>query len=282
MIIFVLGTINGEIKTATAFFISCLLLLTLSLLLHQGNPLLPIVTLGLSGLFIARIVTRNKSAEKVIAYPALLIIASICFYFIYSSFEQSVNTWQLIQKYVASIIDANVKLYSQLPLAKEDIDFIKNNQQNITIAFTRIFPSLIAIIAVFIVWINVLIGKNVLNKAGISRTNLAMLASWKTPDFFIWIFIISGGLNFVPNENINFLALNLFLVICFVYLLQGLAIISFIFQSKKVPIFFRFIFYFLIAVQQFLMIPIATAGLFDIWVDFRKFVRKDQKTDIVS
>jgi uncharacterized protein YybS (DUF2232 family) len=282
MIIFVLGTINGEIKTATAFFISCLLLLTLSFLLHQGNPLLPIVTLGLSGLFIARIATRNKSAEKVIAYPALLIIASICFYFIYSSFEQSVNTWQLIQKYVASIIDANVKLYSQLPLAKEDIDFIKNNQQNITIAFTRIFPSLIAIIAVFIVWINVLIGKNVLNKAGISRTNLAMLASWKTPDFFIWIFIISGGLNFVPNENINFLALNLFLVICFVYLLQGLAIISFIFQSKKVPIFFRFIFYFLIAVQQFLMIPIATAGLFDIWVDFRKFVRKDQKTDIVS
>jgi uncharacterized protein YybS (DUF2232 family) len=282
MIIFVLGTINGEIKTATAFFISCLLLLTLSFLLHQGNPLLPIVTLGLSGLFIARIVTRNKSAEKVIAYPALLIIASICFYFIYSSFEQSVNTWQLIQKYVASIIDANVKLYSQLPLAKEDIDFIKNNQQNITIAFTRIFPSLIAIIAVFIVWINVLIGKNVLNKAGISRTNLAMLASWKTPDFFIWIFIISGGLNFVPNENINLLALNLFLVICFIYLLQGLAIISFIFQSKKVPIFFRFIFYFLIAVQQFLMIPIATAGLFDIWVDFRKFVRKDQKTDIVS
>lgn len=282
MIIFVLGAINGEIKTATAFFISCLLLLTLSLLLHQGNPLLPIVTLGLSGLFIARIATRNKSAEKVIAYPALLIIAAICFYFIYSSFEQSVHTWQLIQKYVASIIDANIKLYSQLPLAKEDIDFIKNNQQNITIAFTRIFPSLIAIIAVFIVWINVLIGKNVLSKAGISRTNLTMLASWKTPDFFIWIFIISGGLNFVPNENINFLALNLFLVICFIYLLQGFAIISFIFQSKKVPIFFRFIFYFLIAVQQFLMIPIATAGLFDIWVDFRKFVRKDQKTDIVS
>ena len=282
MIIFVLGTINGEIKTATALFISCLLLLTLSLLLHQGNPLVPIVTLGLSGLFIARIATRNKSAEKVIAYPALLIIAVICFYFIYSSFEQSVHIWQFIQKYVAAIIDANIKLYSQLPLAKEDVNFIKDNQQNITIAFTRIFPSLIVIICVFIVWINVLIGKNVLSKTGISRTNLAMLASWKTPDFFIWIFIISGGLNFVPNENINFLALNLFLVICFIYLLQGFAIISFIFQSKNVPIFFRFIFYFLIAVQQFLMIPIATAGLFDIWVDFRKFVRKDQKTDIVS
>jgi hypothetical protein len=30
------------------------------------------------------------------------------------------------------------------------------------------------------------------------------------------------------------------------------------------------------------MIPIVIVGLFDIWVDFRKFVRKDQTTDIVS
>jgi hypothetical protein len=30
------------------------------------------------------------------------------------------------------------------------------------------------------------------------------------------------------------------------------------------------------------MIPIATVGLFDIWVDFRKFFRKDEKTEIVS
>jgi hypothetical protein len=175
MILFLLGTINGEIKTATAFFISCLLLLILSLLLHQGNPLLPIVTMGLSGLFIARIATRNKSVKKVIAYPALLIIAAICFYFIYSSFEQSVHPWQFIQKYVASIIDANIKLYSKLPLAKEDIDFIKDNQQNITIAFTRIFPSLIIVFTVFIVWINVLIGKNVLSKAGIPRSPVYLI-----------------------------------------------------------------------------------------------------------
>jgi len=282
VILFTLGTINGEFKTATAFFISSLLLLILFLLLHQGNPLLPIVTMGLAGLLIARLATLNKSVEKVIAYPALLIIAAICFYFIYIGFEQSMHPWQLIRKYIASMIDANIKLYSQLPLAKEDIDFIKSNQESITTGFTMIFPSLITIISIFIVWINVLIGKNVLSSAGLSRTNLTMLADWKTPDFFIWFFIISGGLNFIPNGNVKFLALNSFLIICFIYLLQGFAIVSFIFQSKNVPSIFRFLFYFFIAVQQFLMIPIATAGLFDIWVDFRKFFRKDEKTEIVS
>lgn len=192
------------------------------------------------------------------------------------------HPWQIVQKFVASMIDTNIKLYSQLPLTKEDVDLIKDNQQNITIAFTQIFPSLIVITAVFIVWMNVLLGKNILIKAGIPRPNITVLTSWKAPDFLIWIFIISGGLNFVPHDNINFLALNLFLVICFIYLLQGFAIISFIFQNKNVPLFFRFLFYFFIAIQQFLMIPIATAGLFDTWIDFRKFFRKDQTIDIVS
>ena len=282
VILFILGTINGEFKTATAFFIASLLLLILFLLLHQANPLLPIVTMGLAGLLIARLANKNQSVEKVIAYPALLIIAAICFYFIYSGFEQSIHPWQLIRKYIASMIDANIKLYSQLPLAKEDIDFIKSNQESITAGFTLIFPSLIAIISIFIVWLNVLIGKNVLGSAGLSRPNLTMLAAWKTPDFFIWFFIIAGSLNFIPNGDVKFFALNSFLIICFIYLLQGLAIVSFIFQSKNVPSVFRFLFYFFIAVQQFLMIPIATAGLFDIWVDFRKFFRKDEKTEIVS
>ncbi len=282
MIIFSLATINGEFKTATAFFISGMVLFIFFLFLNQGNPLIPIATMGLTGLLIARLATQNKSVEKVIAYPALLIIAAICFYFIYSGYTQSIHPWQFVQKYVASIIDANIKLYSQLPLAKEDIDFIKSNQQNITVGFTLIFPSLIAIISIFIVWLNVVIGKNALSNAGILRPNLTMLAGWKAPDFFIWIFIISGGLNFIPNEDINFIGLNSFLIICFIYLLQGFAIVSFIFQSKNVPIYFRFLFYFFIAVQQFLMIPIATAGLFDIWVDFRKFFRKDETTDIAS
>ena len=79
-----------------------------------------------------------------------------------------------------------------------------------------------------------------------------------------------------PAEQIRFLSLNIFILACFIYLLQGLAILSFLFQNKNVPVFFRYLFYFLIAVQQFLMIPIAIAGLFDIWVDFRRFIQKNQ------
>jgi len=81
----------------------------------------------------------------------------------------------------------------------------------------------------------------------------------------------------MPHKSLNFIGINIFLAVCFVYLLQGLAIVSFLFQSKNVPLFFRTIFYFLIAVQQILVIPIAAIGLFNTWFDFRKYFQKDNK-----
>ena len=278
MILFLNGTVNDRVKTTIAFFISFSLLFSLSTLLHLNLPTIAIFTMGMAGLFIARIAAKNGSVEKIIIYPALFIIAAICFYFIYGGFVLSVSPWQLVVKFIAATIEENIKLYSQLPLKTEDINFIKDNKKNIIDGFTQIFPSLIIITSTLIIWANFLLGKQILGKAGITLPNLTALARWKAPDFIIWIFIISGGLFFVPNKDINFFSLNIFLVTCFIYLLQGLAIVSFFFQNKNVPLFFRYLFYFFIAVQQILMIPIIAVGLFDIWIDFRKYFQKDQTT----
>jgi uncharacterized protein YybS (DUF2232 family) len=70
--------------------------------------------------------------------------------------------------------------------------------------------------------------------------------------------------------------MNVFIVACFIYLLHGFAIIGFLFRTKNVPIIFRYLFYFLIAVQQFLMVVIVAAGVFDIWIDFRRFIKKNE------
>ena len=278
MILFLNGTVNDKTKTAAAFLISFLLIFSLSMLLHINVPSIAIFTMGISGLFIAQIMAQNGSVEKIIIYPALFIVAAICSYFIYGGFALSVNPWPLVEKYIAAAVEENVKLLSQSPLKAEDINFFKDNKQNIIYGLTQIFPSLVIILSTFIIWANLLLGKQILGKAGITWPKLTALARWKAPELIIWIFIISGGLFFVPHKDINFFSLNIFLVACFIYLLQGLAIVSFFFQNKNVPLFFRYLFYFFIAVQQFLMIPIAAIGLFDIWIDFRKFFQNDQTT----
>jgi uncharacterized protein YybS (DUF2232 family) len=227
----------------------------------------------------AQFAGKNFSAEKTIIYPALFIIGAVCFYFIYDAVAVSANPWQLVKDYITTNIKEFIKQYSQLPLKAEDINMIKDNEKEIVDGFILIFPSTVIILSLLITWANLLLGKHYLLKSGIVYPRLIALARWKSPDYMIWIFIASGLLYFIPQNDIKFIGLNVFLVVCFIYLLQGLAIVSFLFQSKNVPAFLRFLFYFLIAVQQLLMIPIVAIGLFDIWVDFRKLIQKDQTAD---
>ncbi|MCE5211257.1 MAG: YybS family protein [Deltaproteobacteria bacterium] len=276
MILFLNGTVNGTVKTAAFFLVSFAILLILAVLLKLNVPAVAVFVMGVAGLLMTMIAAKNYSIEKTIIYPALLLMGAVCFYFIYDAVLQGGNPWLLVKNFITATIQENVKLYSQLPVKAEDINVIKDNEKNIIDVFIQIFPSMVVILSVLIIWLNLLLGRNYLSRAGTIYPRFIALARWKAPDFIIWIFIISGGLLFVPQKDINFLSLNVFLVACFIYFLQGLAVVSFLFQSKKVPIFFRYLFYFLIAVQQILMIPIATIGLFDIWADFRKLFQKNQ------
>ena len=270
------SAVAGKIKTTAAFLIPVLLIFFFSHLWQLNTPYMVILIMGIAGLTISAVALKNSSIEKTVIYPALIFIGAICAFFIYSGFELSVNPWKLVQQFIDQAIEQNINFYAQLPLDKEDISLMKNSKLMFVSFFTGIFPALAIIGSIIIVWINVLTGRDILRKATITLPQLEGLSRWKAPEFIIWIFIITGGLLLFPNEQIRFLSLNIFLLSCFVYLLQGLAILSFFFQNKNVPAFFRYLFYFLISVQQFLMIPIAIAGLFDIWVDFRRFFQKNQ------
>jgi uncharacterized protein YybS (DUF2232 family) len=280
MILFFNGTVNGTNKTVVAFLISFFLLSIPAMFLSSNVPFIAVFIMGISGLFMAQCAVRNFSIEKTIVYPVIFVVAAICFFFIYEGYILSTDPWLLVKKNIAASIAELVKQYSQLPISAENINLIKDNENNMINDITRMFPSIVIISATLVIWINFILGRNYLGKAGIIFTGFIALARWKVPDFIIWIFIVSGALLFMPYENINFFGSNIFLVTCFIYFLQGLAIVSFFFQIKNAPYFLRFLFYFLIAVEQFFMIPIITAvGLFDIWIDFRKFFQKDQTTN---
>ena len=96
------------------------------------------------------------------------------------------------------------------------------------------------------------------------------LTLWKAPEKLVWLLITSGLMMLAPVEILETVGINLLILCCLVYLFQGLAIAGFFFRCKKVPVFFRWLFYMLIVVQQYMVILVIAFGLFDIWIDFRK------------
>jgi uncharacterized protein YybS (DUF2232 family) len=88
------------------------------------------------------------------------------------------------------------------------------------------------------------------------------LSRWSAPEWMVWLFI--------PVSAISAIALNGFICVAAVYFCQGLAIIGFYFQSLAVPSIVRGIIYFVVFAQPVVAALVGVAGVFDMWIDFRR------------
>ncbi|MFO7570582.1 MAG: DUF2232 domain-containing protein [Smithellaceae bacterium] len=275
---FILYLKNDQKKAMTALTISLGMVLIFLSLAGTALPVLALATMSLAGILIAQSVRRSQSIEAIVLFPTLFILGMIVLFFIYAGMKTSMAPWALVEQYILEAVELNISLYSRMPISAEEINAIRDSKDTIIRVFTRIFPALCFIAVAGTVWMNVLAGQKWLNRSGLSFSGLEQLSEWKAPSWLVWIFIVSGGMSFLPHPQISFAGINFFLIAVFIYLLQGLAIVSFFFQSKNISFFFRLLIYFLIAVQQILMIAIAAVGFFDLWIDFRKYFRKDRTT----
>jgi uncharacterized protein YybS (DUF2232 family) len=97
---------------------------------------------------------------------------------------------------------------------------------------------------------------------------------WIFPDRLVWGGILGGFLMVTRISPLVTIGINVVILLLAIYFLQGMAVVSFYFQKKNVPLGFRVMGYTMIGLIQFLLILVAALGLFDIWADFRNLRRK--------
>jgi hypothetical protein len=97
------------------------------------------------------------------------------------------------------------------------------------------------------------------------------LTCWRTSDYLVWVFLASGAALLVPIDLVSTIGLNVLLVTLAIYLLRGLAIV--LFWGRRLPL--------PLGVQCLssrglshywpsLCDRVHSAGLFDLWADFRR------------
>ena len=279
LVLYVLCFLADPGKTLIAFLASLCAVAVLLWALNASASGLALAAAGFAGMLMFWTVQKRFSVEKVVLLPSLVLVGAIAFYFIYGGMQQSLSPWQLVENTIREAVELNIQFYSRIPLNAEEIQSINNSKPQMISLFTKIFPALCVIAAVFTTWINLIAAGKLLKSRGVVLPQLSNLSEWSAPAWLVWVFIAAGGMSAVPVTPTRIVGVNIFLVVSFLYFLQGLAIVSFFFQHRNISPFFRFLVYFLIAIQQMLMIAIAAVGFFNLWVDFRKYLRKDRTTD---
>jgi len=270
-----LGRLRGLSVLAAAFLTSYGILA----LLKQPVHLPTLLMIAITGILLSEVLKRHYSFEKTIATTSLFLFFCGAAFVLLRSWQADIAPWKLIESYMAEVIKENMELYRQLNISKEQIEVIRENTGQITRFFAGVFPALGISGSVLTVWANLLAGKMLMRVRKFSFPDFGDLTLWKAPERLIWIFIAAGGMLFFPWEGIVILGMNLLIIVCMLYLFQGLAIAAFFFRKKQIPRLFRFFFYGLLLIQQYMLVIVVTLGLFDLWVDFRKRIKDVNRAD---
>lgn len=261
---------NSRVKGVAILMPSLTISLIFLTIINAYTNVLLITVLAAAGIMISECLKRNFSLEKTVSYSVAAIFCLGAMFVLYQSYYWGVAPWQLVETYIQKQILYSVKVYAGLDIAAEQIKMIKENITEVVSSITLIFPSLFLVTVTFIVWVNLLAGRVLFKKLGLPGIDFGDLSSWKAPDKMVWYLIAAGAMVLLSDERTAFIGWNMLVVIMSVYLLAGLAIVSFFLRKSPLPTGFRYLIYFLIFAQQIATILVVVAGLFDLWADFRK------------
>ncbi|MBN2569538.1 MAG: YybS family protein [Deltaproteobacteria bacterium] len=260
----------GRMQGVMVFLSSLVIVMLVLKITGSQLSIFNLVLLGSLGPILSEVLRKNYSIEKTIACSvSAMFMLGLCF-LLYFSLSSGKAPWHIVEAYITELVQTNVDTYARIGTSPEQLDMIRNNMVQISKVLTELVPSFFLVGTSFFVWLNILIGKVLFRSKGMWYPDFGNLSTWKIPDKVVWI-VISAGLSIlIPFSPIRILGVNIVIIMLFAYMMQGLSIINFFFDKKNLPWFLRAIGYFLIFVQQFLLIIVIGLGLIDVWVNFRK------------
>lgn len=134
----------------------------------------------------------------------------------------------------------------------------------------QLVPGLVAVVAAAMALINLALAWRWLGRQGLGYPLFNTLTKWRTPEWVIWLLLLTGFGLFVPLRPLRVAAGNGFLLVTAVYFCQGLAIMAYYFQMLAMPSLARGLIYLITVIQPILAALVCLAGIFDMWIDFRR------------
>jgi uncharacterized protein YybS (DUF2232 family) len=242
----------------------------LYLLEMRGNIPYLVALIGM-GIVMGYGFRRQWSTEKIVGLSSLFVIGMACLFAVLAFVETKGEMVRLIEQDLRDAISVTLK---QLGVSSVENSEVENNLLESVPLVVRIIPGVLVSCAVGISWLNMLIARRYCRAATAGMCVFERLTLWKTPEFLVW-FVIAGGLMvLLPVGDLKLPGINLLIVMGTLYFFQGFAIVAFYFERWKMPLFVKGFIYAVLFLQQFASVIVAALGLFDVWFDFRKVVKK--------
>jgi uncharacterized protein YybS (DUF2232 family) len=233
-----------------------------------------LLSLGLATAVMMYTLERRKPFEVVVlcTVAAMLVAGAVAALVLVGSPAALAN---LLHRDLLAALSRGEKFYHMVGVEAGLSTETRNGIVNATI---RLSPALAAISAGFAVLVNLGIFWRLTGRQQrVGYPLFGDLVRWSAPDWLIWTLLVSGFGMFIPVAPLGTIFLDCFACVAAVYFCQGLAIMAFYFKVLSMPPLARGLIYFVTIVQPVLAALVCAAGIFDLWIDFRRLKPPSQE-----
>jgi len=216
-------------------------------------------------------VRRGFSLNSVIFSAVGSMVLSAALIWLVHSLIQNISPVLGIEVEIGRLVDYMIKV---VPPENLKAWFHELTPDEIKRKFLVEFPSGVLILAMLVVWANILLLLQV-NPKGM-RTQMGLnelfFKNWKAPEWVLWPTLSFAAAMILGRGWIEDVGQNGFKVLMSIYAVQGLAVLSAVFEAWGLKGLFRSLAY---MISLFLMLPLVLSlGFFDLWFDFRAKLRQ--------
>jgi uncharacterized protein YybS (DUF2232 family) len=224
----------------------------------------------LIGFVMGEFMERRGSLEKTAAAACSAVILAGLGGVLLASLWAGQGPLATVGDTVRQHLELSLLLYQQMGLSRDQLDFLENSLDIIQRVLVGVLPALAIGSTLMVTWVSLLVSRRLCQRQGLSFPDYGSLDRWRAPEPMVWGVIGSGALLLVPSIGAKLLGLNGLIVFMTIYFFQGIAIVAYFFQKKRIPRLARVALYGLIAIQQVIMLAVIGIGFFDTWFNFRK------------
>ena len=235
--------------------------------------------LCLVGFVMSEMFERDLPLEKTVAGTTGVVVGTAAAMLFLSGLLSPQGILEQVSGYLHANLQLALDVYKDMEVPQEQINFVAESIDAILYIMVRIMPSIMIAATLLIVWGNLLLARPLLRNSQIHCPDFGVLTHWRAPEPLVWVVIASGLLLLLPNKGIKLLGVNGLIIMLTIYFFQGIAIVSYYFEKKNFPKLLRGILYGLIVLQQFVLVLVIAAGFFDMWADFRRLKKGEDKNN---
>jgi len=260
------GLLRGRHVTAIIVTITALLFIPFPKGVNMA--LFFLMQCGVMAVAMTWLLASGRGGSRALIYAVTLNLLAAAVVMVAFGLGQGSDPNTLILKEIDSSIGQWLALSEKAGMKGEELQLLREGMLQAKSLLATIYPSLV------VVWVALVAGMNLLLVSWLAprlpvTLNLERFSQFRNPDPLVWLLILAGFSMLVTEPTVNQVALNILIVICAGYFVQGLAVLAGLFERFAIPALLRNLLYLFMVLQPYLLVAVAVLGIFDIWGNFR-------------